>query len=132
VERLYPDDRYNLWGRETWDQAVARGGARTFGIKVKNFVFSRTRPASPSLDAEFINEPVAEFAKRIRQAPGKNIWMMGGGGLIASFLDAGEIDGAGIPLIESGRRSVDLELRSADRFDDGVVRLHYRVATPAL
>lgn len=33
-----------------------------------------------------------EFARKIRAKPGKNIWMMGGGELIASFLDAGEID----------------------------------------
>ena len=48
--------------------------------------------------------------------------MMGGGGLIASFLDAGEIDefdihvipvfiGEGIPLVEPRRRDVQLRLR---------------------
>ena len=28
------------------------------------------------------------LARRLRATPGKHIWMMGGGGLIASFLDA--------------------------------------------
>ncbi len=31
--------------------------------------------------------------------PGKHIWMMGGGKLIASFLDAGEIDEFDIHVI---------------------------------
>ena len=63
---------------------------------------------------------------------------MGGGDLIASFLDAQAIDefvisvapvfiGEGIPLIARRHRHVPLDLRSMDRFEDGVVQLHYRV-----
>lgn len=65
--------------------------------------------------------------------------MMGGAGLIASFLDAGEIDefiihviptliGEGVPLIAPRHRSIPLMLRSCRRYADGVVRLHYAVA----
>jgi len=63
---------------------------------------------------------------------------MGGGEIIASFLDEGEIDefsihvipiliGEGIPLIKPQHRSVPLKLLSAKKFPDGVVRLNYRV-----
>ncbi len=62
--------------------------------------------------------------------------MMGGAGIIASFLDEGEIDefiiqlipifiGEGIPLIAPGRRAVPLKLLSCSKFIDGVVKLHY-------
>ena len=65
--------------------------------------------------------------------------MMGGGELIASFLDAGEIDefdihvipvfiGEGIPLVAPRHRDVPLSLRSARKYPDGVVRLRYDVA----
>ena len=78
------------------------------------------------------------FAERLRTTPGKNIWMMGGGGLIASFLDEGKIDefiihviptfiGEGIPLIAPRHRTVELELLSTKNWPDGVVRLHYSV-----
>ena len=85
------------------------------------------------------HEVVAQvFAKRLRAAPGKHIWMMGGGGLIASFLDAGEIDefdihvipvfiGKGIRLIAPRHRDIALRLRSSTKFKDGVVRLRYEV-----
>jgi dihydrofolate reductase len=64
--------------------------------------------------------------------------MMGGGGIIGSFLDEGEIDefvmsvipvfiGEGIPLIAPGRRTVSLKLLSTKKFSDGVVKLHYAV-----
>jgi riboflavin biosynthesis pyrimidine reductase len=66
---------------------------------------------------------------------------MGGGGLIASFLDERVIDefiitvapvfiGDGIPLIARRHRHVPLELLSVEQFENGVVQLHYRVASP--
>jgi dihydrofolate reductase len=68
--------------------------------------------------------------------------MMGGAGLIASFLDAREIDefivhvipvliGEGIPLVQPRHRLVPLELQSLRRFADGVVRLRYQVMNDA-
>ena len=87
---------------------------------------------------EFVNEPIKEFASRLRETPGKDIWMMGGGGIIGSFLDAGELDeliihvipvfiGEGIRLIQAAPREVELKLLSTTKYDDGVVRLHYSV-----
>ena len=69
-------------------------------------------------------------------APGKQICMMGGGGLIASFLDAGEIDafdihmipvliGEGIPLVAPRHR--DVPPRLIKKYPDGVVRLRYDI-----
>jgi dihydrofolate reductase len=87
---------------------------------------------------EFVNEPIKAFATRLREKKGKDIWIMGGAGIITSFLDEGEIDefmihaipkfiGAGIPLIAPGRRTVPLKLIACTKFTDGVVRLHYAV-----
>jgi dihydrofolate reductase len=131
-----------LWGRKTYDMALAfqkRGvqGA-SFDPRVANYVFSHRPPPSKPSAVEFITETIPRFAKRLRNAPGKNIWMMGGAGLIASFLDAGQIDefiihviptfiGEGIPLIAPRQRTVPLTLRSSRRYSDGVVRLHYAV-----
>ena len=63
---------------------------------------------------------------------------MGGGEIIASFLDEHAIDefvisvvplfiGDGIPLIARRHRHVPLELQSVERFEDGLVQLHYRI-----
>jgi dihydrofolate reductase len=65
--------------------------------------------------------------------------MMGGGEIIASFLDAGEIDefdihviptfiGEGIPLIAPRHRDVPLQLLSVEKYPDSAVRLRYEVA----
>ena len=132
-----------LWGRKTYDWALdyhkkkgVKGGI--FDTKLANYVFSRKPAQRITLGGEFVSEPVKAFARRLRQAPGKHIWMMGGGELIASFLDAGEIDefdihviptfiGEGIPLVAPRHRDVPLRLRSAKTFADGVVRLRYEI-----
>jgi dihydrofolate reductase len=130
-----------LWGRKTCDMArdFQEKGVRAaaFDTRVTNYVFTRSLPQSPaSPGVEFVNEPIKAFATRLRQKKGKDIWMMGGAGIIASFLDEGEIDefiiqlipvfiGEGIPLIAPDRRAVPLKLLSCSKFTDGVVRLHY-------
>src|ERR1700720_4816758 len=132
-----------LWGRKTCDMALdfqkkgVPGSA--FDTRVKNYVFTRrpVQSAAPE-GVEFVNEPIKAFTNRLRKRKGKNIWMMGGAGIIASFLDKGEIDefkihviptfiGEGIPLIAPGRRTVPLKLISCTKFPDGVVKVHYTV-----
>jgi dihydrofolate reductase len=132
-----------LWGRKTYDWLLSysRKAGKTgslFDTKVANYVFSRKPPKRAAPGATFVSEPVRAFSQRLRATPGKHIWMMGGGGLIASFLDAGEIDefdihvipvliGEGIPLVAPRHRDVPLRLRSSRKYPDGVVRLRYDV-----
>jgi dihydrofolate reductase len=132
-----------LWGRKTCDLALdsqTKGVAGSaFDTGVKNYVFTRSVPRSAApAGVEFVSEPIKAFATRLREKKGKNIWMMGGAGIIASFLDEGEIDefmihvipkfiGEGIPLIAPKRRTVPLKLISSKKFPDGVVKLHYAV-----
>jgi dihydrofolate reductase len=132
-----------LWGRKTCDMALEfqkKGVAGAeFDTRVKNYVFTRNVPegAAPA-GVEFVAEPIKLFTGRLRAEKGKDIWMMGGAGIIGSFLDEGEIDefvisvvptfiGEGIPLIAAGRRTVDLKLISCTKFEDGMVKLHYAV-----
>ena len=122
ISAFYPTIDTILWGRKTYDWILAfyrkkgrKGGM--FDTKLANYVFSRKPRKRAPPAVKFVSEPVKAFAQRLRATPGKHIWMMGGGGLIASFLDAGEIDefdihiiptliGKGIPLIAPRHRDV--------------------------
>jgi dihydrofolate reductase len=132
-----------LWGRKTYDMAIdfqKRGVAGSaFDTRVKNYVFTHNplQLAAPA-GVQVVNEPIKAFATGLRGKKGKDIWMMGGAGIIASFLDEGVIDefmihviprfiGEGIPLMAPGRRTVPLKLMSCTKFTDGVVKLHYIV-----
>ena len=125
-----------LLGRKTYE-ASRRLGARF--DKDRTIVFSRhKRPADAPPGVEFVSGDIGPFVSRLREQPGKDMWLMGGGDLIASFLDERAIDefvvsvvpvfiGDGIPLIARRHRHVPLDLHSTERFDDGLVQLHYRV-----
>jgi dihydrofolate reductase len=144
MSKFYPTIDTILWGRKTYDWAIAyhkKAGSSpdsSFDKSVTNYVFSSYPPQNPLPGMQFVSEPIKPFAQRLRAMPGKHIWMMGGGELIASFLDAGEIDefdihvipvfiGEGIPLIAPRHRDVPLRLLSNEKFEDGVVRLHYQI-----
>ena len=126
-----------LLGRKTYE--VSRRMGATFDSKSRSVVFSRhPPPADAPSGVEFVNGAIGPFVSRLREQPGKDIWLMGGGELIASFLDEHAIDefvisvvpvflGDGIPLIARRHRHVPLDLQSVERFEDGVVQLHYRV-----
>jgi len=155
LDRRRPKDNYGmgefyrsidtiLWGRKTYEMALEfqKQGkvASPFDIRMKHYVFTRTLAASrAAAGVEFVNEPVSNFARRLRQESGKEIWIMGGAGIIASFLDEGAIDefminvipifiGEGIPLVAPRHRAAPLELLSCKTFPDGVAALHYKCA----
>jgi dihydrofolate reductase len=126
-----------ILGRKTYDLSVKIGAS--FSADNVHYVFSR-RPPSASVPAgvQFVTESIGAFAQRLRKQAGKNIWMMGGGDIIGSFLDEDEIDefiitlvpifiGEGIPLIAPRHRDVPLRLLGVQQFSDGVVQLHYEV-----
>jgi dihydrofolate reductase len=126
-----------LLGRKTYEVSL-RMGAK-FDSKSRTIVFSRhASPADAPPGVEFVNGAIGPFVSRLREQPGKDVWLMGGGELIASFLDERAIDefvisvvpvfiGDGIPLIARRHRHVPLDLHSVERFEDGLVQLHYRV-----
>ena len=130
-----------LLGRKTYEVSL-RMGAK-FDSKTRTFVFSRhAPPADVPSGVEFVNGAIGPFVSRLREQPGRNIWLMGGGDLIASFLDEQAIDefvisvvpvfiGDGIPLIARRHRHVPLDLHSVERFEDGLVQLRYRVQSAA-
>jgi dihydrofolate reductase len=126
-----------LLGRKTYEASVRMGAG--FESKDRYIVFSRHAPPSNvPTGVEFVNGGIGPFVSRLREQPGKDIWLLGGGELIASFLDEHAIDefvisvvpvfiGDGIPLIARRQRHVRLELQSTERFADGLVQLRYHV-----
>jgi dihydrofolate reductase len=132
-----------LWGRKTYGKGIEMGMekrmASGFGAGIQNYVFSRQAQESKVAGFKFVGQPIKEFARGLRKKRGQNIWMMGGGEIIASFLDEGEIDefnikvvpiliGEGIPLIQPRHRLIRLKMLSSKKFSDGVVSLRYQLA----
>ncbi len=126
-----------ILGRKTFERSLEMGAR--FSEKAVHYVFSRRPPpAAVPAGVQFVTESIDAFAERLRTQAGKNVWMMGGGEIIASFLDEGAIDefiitivptfiGEGVPLLAPKHRKVALRLLGVQQFPDGVVQLHYEV-----
>lgn len=122
-----------LMGRRSYDVSCTFAEWPYPGLEVH--VFSRMPPA-PDPRVRFTAEPVGRVVSRLRATPGRDLWLLGGGELVGSFLDAGVVDevvigihplflGGGIPLVPPGSRRTPLTLRDVQRFDSGLVILTY-------
>jgi len=124
-------------GRKTFERSMQMGAH--FGGGSLHYVFSqRQPPSSVPAGVQFVTESIAAFAERLRTQAGKDVWMMGGGEIIGSFLDEQAIDEfiitvvpvficEGIALLAPRHRQVALRLLGVRPFPDGVAQLHYEV-----
>jgi len=79
-----------VMGKGTYD--VIRGFDIDYPYSnFKNYVFSNSVGGSDEY-AFFINEDVKTFVNNIKQKPGKDIWLIGGGNLASEFFKENLID----------------------------------------
>ncbi|MBD1398005.1 dihydrofolate reductase [Pontibacter sp. JH31] len=58
---------------------------------LKNYVFSRSEQADTAC-VSFIKDDVVDFIEKLKEQPGKDIWLIGGGQLNSVVLNAGLLD----------------------------------------
>jgi dihydrofolate reductase len=117
-----------VMGRATYEQTQSFGaswGKRTVVLSSKKIVGVETARSLPKLIEE------------LRGGAG-DVWIMGGGKTVRSFLEAGAVDeldlwivplllGDGLRLIDPTTAGAKLQLVEASAHEKGVVRLLYRV-----
>jgi dihydrofolate reductase len=126
-----------FYGRKSYDQVVASGGAPPGFPKFKEYVFSTTMTKAPP-GTILVGRNVESEVRRIKDEPGKDIWLFGGASLIASLMELGVVDqlwlsvhpillGAGKPLFQNIRGRVPLELIDSKVYSTGLVSLTYEI-----
>lgn len=126
-----------LMGRGTYEVALAQGtGGQMPGIET--YVVSRTLRPEDHPDVTVVSEDAAATVAALREGEGKDVWLMGGGVLCRSLLEAGLVDWVevgvvpvllreGIPVLPTPGPSVRLDLLRQERFPSGIVLLRYEV-----
>src|SRR4030095_16447346 len=87
-----------IMGRRTYEVAVRMGGGPEHK-GVKSYVFSRTLKEVPGKKFELISGDAVEFVRQLKQQPGKDICVMGGGLLAKSLFEAALIDEIGFNIL---------------------------------
>jgi dihydrofolate reductase len=100
-------------------------------------VVSSTLKPEEHADVTILGEDVLQAVADLKAQPGKDIWLMGGGVLFRSLLDAGLVDGmdltvmpvmlgSGTPVLQEGQRR-SLHLEQSKALPSGILMLNYSV-----
>lgn len=134
---LYGRKSYELWGSYSPTDKTSDMEKEIWALidEKQKYVFSNTI-TSLNGKAKLINNNIEEEIKKMKNEPGKDIWLYGGANLITTFINLGLIDeyrlaihpvilGAGKPLFTDIDKKLGLTLSSIKRFSSGVVQLSY-------
>jgi dihydrofolate reductase len=126
-----------IMGRKSLEAGLKMGGGKFDSGGLAKYVFSNSHPPGKRENFTYVNESPAAFVKKLRQHPGKNIWLMGGGELTHAFLKADLVDelylgllpvlpGEGIPLFPPGFPQRDFALIENKTYSKGMIALRYQ------
>ena len=123
-----------IMGKTTYDQ-VLTFGEYPYKDK-KSYVFTRNNNQTNDENVEFISN-LDEFVKDMLPNLDGNIWLVGGGQIISSFVNNGIVDeiilsiipvalGKGVSLFQNIQKEAKLELVKTTNYDN-FVELHYKI-----
>ena len=123
-----------LMGRKTYELALKLG--ETYKDKMV-IVFTTRKNLKKFANVGFVSN-VVEFTKKLKKSKGKDIWLVGGGEIVSLLLNNNLVDemmifmhpiilGKGIPLFKNINEDIKLKLVENFAFDDGLVKMHYRI-----
>jgi dihydrofolate reductase len=132
-----------LMGRRTYEVTKTMGGGGGDSMPgVSTVVVSRTLKQSDHPDVTILSDNWQDAVHELREKPGKDIWLFGGGALFGSMLDAGLVDGVdaavipvllggGIPFLKPPAKRATLKLTKHQLYQkSGIVSLEYDVVRP--
>lgn len=125
-----------LLGRRTYDWIMKNQDGDFPYPNKECYVFSKTKNQEQN-NVKFFSGDIVQFTNKLKNEEGKNIWLVGGGELIHSFIKEKLVDelmitvapvliGKGIPLFREGDFELELSLKGITRFNQ-FVELHYEV-----
>ena len=126
-----------LMGRRSYEAALQAPGGSILPA-LPTYVFSRTLRPEDHAGVTIVADDVEQTVERLRRAPGKEIWLYGGGELFQSLLECGQVDlvevglvpvllGRGVPFLPNLTQRATLKLIDTRRYPSGMVLLTYEV-----
>lgn len=135
-DAMYEEFDTFLMGRKTWETS------RGFLAGRNVIVVSRTLRQADHPDIRIVTEDVRGAVDELRAAPGKDIWLFGGGELFGTLLATRQVDtvepaivpivlGGGIPMVPPGVPRTSLRYTGHQLYPrSGIMVVRYDVAYP--
>ena len=125
-----------VMGRKTWDVSAQTEFVQRFDGK-DVIVFSKTLKTPPRPGVRIVSTAPADTVRELKQKPGKDIWLFGGGSMFRTLADAGLVDtvevaimpvllSQGVPMLAPGGRIRGMTLDRCEALPkSGIVMLSY-------
>lgn len=125
-----------IMGRITYEEIIGFGVDWPY-IGMSSYVVTTNKNFEPSTPETFtITTSLNDFVNELKLKTEKDIWLIGGGKLISSFLESDLLDrmiltlipttiGEGIELFPEIRKETNWTLTNVEQFETGVVNLTY-------
>lgn len=133
-----------LFGRATYEGmrdfwSSQEGEIAEFMAVVPKVVFSTTLPSADWDNSTLVRDHVPEEIAKLKQQPGKDIFVFGSADFSATLIEHGLVDeyriginpvllGSGVPFFKGRSERLPLTLVDLKRLSSGLVIVHYRPA----
>lgn len=125
-------------GRRTYDVVKSFGDWPYAGLATS--VFTRNGAMPHDGNVHFTSQAPEAWLRQVESAPGRDVWVVGGGELIRDFMNARLVDemtiavhpvvlGGGVPLFPPGSPRHKLRLAHVHSYPSGLVSSTYVVQT---
>lgn len=134
---LYGRISYEMWGNPPITDSSSEFEKNFYGslAKMNRYVFSNSKDEFEG-NPTVVRSDIPELIKKLKQQPGKNIWLYGGAGLITTFMNLDLVDefriavmpvilGKGKPLFKDIENRTKLRLVDITTSTAGVLGIHY-------
>lgn len=125
-----------LMGNSTYKMIQSFDVPFPYSDKV-NYVFTHDESLEDNDDISYVNDDPIEFIKKIKEQPGEDIWLVGGGQMNTLLMENDLIDelilfimpiilGPGIPLFPGNLQTKVMDLVSSKTHASGALELIYQ------
>lgn len=125
-----------VMGRKTYEVSRDQGMVGPSTDELRVVVASRTMKQEENPGITVLSDDLPAAVAAMKQQPGKDLWLFGGGSLFRQMLDAGLVDrvevavmpvllSKGIPLLPPGSETPAMTLLSSTAMPSGILMLSY-------
>lgn len=127
-----------IMGNKTYQQILGFGIDFPYKEKI-NYVITRNTSLVKDEYVQYVSAGIPDFIMELKQKPGKHIWCIGGGEVVALLLNHALIDevrvfimpvilGSGVPLVTELNQINHLQLIKTRTYASGAIELSYRMS----